>query len=58
MNKDVLETLNHLIDYCETRLGKHGVVVRNDLLEIIGEARESYKKAVEASKKPKPKRRK
>ena len=57
MNKHVLETLEHLLDYCETHMGKRGVVVRSDLLDILKNARESYNKAVEASKKPKRKRR-
>ena len=58
MNKDVLETLEHLLDYCETRLGKHGVVVRSDLVHILNNARESYKKALDAFSKPTPKAKK
>lgn len=54
MNKHILETLNHLIDYCETRIGKHGVVVRSDLEQILNDARESYNKAIEEFRKPKP----
>lgn len=45
MNKHILETLDYLLDYCETRMGKRGVVLTSDLKTILENARESYNKA-------------
>ena len=52
MNKHILESLDYLLDYCETQMGKRGVVLRSDLLGILKQARESYEQAVKAHKEP------
>ena len=55
MSKHVLETLSHLLDFCEAHVARLGVNARSELEPILNEARESYSKALEAFHKPAPK---